>query len=107
VDSTIHFLHRYRREFIAAHDFGTAISRTLLTIGRPISYAVLILSCSFVILAFGNFNPTNYFGIMTAFTMFISLFITLLLLPVCLNLFHFRFEKNNSKQAPKSPARGD
>ncbi len=95
VDSAIHFLHRYRREYTVAHDFQTAISRTLLSVGQPISYAVLILSCAFVVLAFGNFNPTNYFGIMTAFTMFTSLFITLLLLPVCLNLFHFRFEKNN------------
>ena len=95
VDSAIHFLHRYRREYMAAHDFQTAISRTLLTVGQPISYAVLILSCAFVVLALGKFNPTNYFGIMTAFTMLISLVITLLLLPVCLNLFHFRFEKNN------------
>jgi predicted RND superfamily exporter protein len=99
VDSTIHFLHRYRREYIAAHDFQTAISRTLLTVGQPISYAVLILSCAFIILAFGNFNPTNYFGIMTAFTMLISLVITLLLLPVCLNLFHFRFQKNLRPEA--------
>lgn len=97
VDSAIHFLHRYRREYVAAHDFEAAISRTLLSVGQPISYAVLILSCAFVILAFGNFNPTNYFGIMTAFTMLISLIITLLLLPVCLNLFHFRFEKNNRR----------
>jgi predicted RND superfamily exporter protein len=93
VDSAIHFLHRYRREYTVAHDFQTAISRTLLTVGQPISYAVLILSCAFAVLAFGNFNPTNYFGLLTAFTMFTSLFITLLLLPVCLNLFHFRFEK--------------
>jgi predicted RND superfamily exporter protein len=100
VDSAIHFLHRYRHEYLAAHDFETAITRTLLTVGRPISYAVLVLSCSFIVLAFGSFNPTNYFGIMTAFTMLISLVITLLLLPVCLNLFHFRFEKN-------SPARLD
>lgn len=94
VDSAIHFLHRYRREYTVAHSFQTAISRTLLSVGQPISYAVLILSCAFIVLAFGNFNPTNYFGVMTAFTMFISLFITLLLLPVCLNLFHFRYEKN-------------
>ena len=100
VDSTIHFLHRYRREYLAAHEFETAISRTLLTVGQPISYAVLILSCAFIILAFGNFNPTNYFGIMTAFTMFTSLFITLLLLPVCLNLFHFRFQKNTRPTRP-------
>ena len=99
VDSAIHFLHRYRREYMAAHDFQTAISRTLLTVGQPISYAVLILSCAFVILALGKFNPTNYFGIMTAFTMLISLVITLLLLPVCLNLFHFRFEKNNRERS--------
>jgi hypothetical protein len=93
VDSAIHFLHRYRREYLVAHDFETAITRTLLTVGRPISYAVLVLSCSFLVLAFGSFNPTNYFGIMSAFTMLLSLVITLLLLPVCLNLFHFRFEK--------------
>jgi len=99
VDSAIHFLHRYRREYTAAHNFETAISRTLLTVGEPISYAVLILSCAFIVLAFGNFIPTNYFGILTAFTLFISLFITLLLLPVCLNLFHFRYEKNNRAQA--------
>ncbi len=111
VDSAIHFLHRYRREHVAARDFGTAINRTLLTVGQPISYAVLILSCAFIVLALGNFNPTNYFGIMTAFTMLISLFITLLLLPVCLNLFHARFEKNheqanNGNQAGGEPSPG-
>jgi predicted RND superfamily exporter protein len=94
VDSSIHFLHRYRREYLAARNFETAITRTLLTVGRPISYAVLVLSCTFIVLAFGSFNPTNYFGIMSAFTMLLSLVITLLLLPVCLNLFHFRFEKS-------------
>jgi predicted RND superfamily exporter protein len=102
VDSAIHFLHRYRREHAAARDFGTAINRTLLTVGQPISYAVLILSCAFIVLALGNFNPTNYFGIMTAFTMLISLVITLLLLPVCLNLFHARVEKSQDKAEPRT-----
>lgn len=88
VDNTIYFLARYREEKRAGHDSNTAIENTFNTIGTPIIFTSLVAAAGFSILAFANFGPIVYFGILTSATMLTALLTALFLTPACVRLFH-------------------
>jgi len=81
VDDTIHYLFRYNNEFKKDLDKDRALRDTILTVGRPVLFTTLIISCGFAVLLFSHFKPTALFGLMMVITMVSALIGDLILLP--------------------------
>jgi len=81
VDHTIHYVHRFRREFADCGNYQEAMQRCHGSIGRAMYYTSLTIIVGFSILAFSNFIPTIYFGLFTGMAMVVALLAALTLLP--------------------------
>ena len=86
-DDTIHYVHRFMREFKKSGNYWKAIKQSHNTIGRAMYYTTITIMLGFSILAFSNFVPTIYFGLLTGFSMLIALLCDLMLLPLLIILF--------------------
>jgi len=84
VDSTIHYVARYRREYRG--DAREAVGRTTAGAGRALAASALILALGFGVGGFGSFKPTVHFSFLAGGTMLASLACVLLVLPACLVL---------------------
>src|SRR5262249_29422778 len=84
VDSTVHYMARLNLELKGESDQEAAISRAVRTVGIPIIYTTVALFFGFLTFAFSSFVPIQNFGILSAVTMFASLFANLVLLPAVL-----------------------
>ncbi|MCC5884973.1 MAG: MMPL family transporter [Gammaproteobacteria bacterium] len=84
VDGTIHYVHRFRRELPRAESYEAALSASHASIGHAIYYTALTVAAGFTMLVFSNFNPTIYFGSLTAAAMLLALLANLTLLPAIL-----------------------
>ncbi len=87
VDDTIHYVHRYRREFRKDRDYHAAVTRAHASIGRALFYTTLTITLGFSILALSNFVPTIYFGVFTGIAMVAALVADLTLLPLLIVRF--------------------
>jgi predicted RND superfamily exporter protein len=95
VDDTIHYVHRFTREFGKDRNYWAAVNRSHASIGRAMYYTTVTVTLGFSILALSEFVPTIYFGLLTGFAMLIALLADLTLLPLLI----VRFE-------PLAPKRG-
>jgi predicted RND superfamily exporter protein len=86
VDNTIHYIHRFQKEFPRDHNYMAAIYRCHCSIGRAMYYTSITISIGFSILVISNFVPTIYFGLSTGFAMLVALLAALTLLPQLLIL---------------------
>lgn len=84
VDGTIHYVHRFRRELPLAESYRDALRASHDSIGHAIYYTSLTIAAGFSVLALSNFNPTIYFGSLTAASMVLALLANLTLLPALL-----------------------
>lgn len=103
VDSTIHFVARYRTELRKDADYTGAMYRTLSGTGQAIVFTAAVLSAGFGIFAFSNFLPNVYFGILMLITMISALAADLILLPVLLLIFRPRFPRALIDRLEKGP----
>jgi len=87
VDDTIHYVHRIREEYEKDGDYWGAARRSHNSIGRAMYYTTLTISLGFSILAFSNFIPTIYFGLLTGFSMVMALIANMTLLPLLIVRF--------------------
>ncbi|THB72046.1 MAG: transporter [Gammaproteobacteria bacterium] len=87
VDNTIHYVHRYGEEIKRDGNYWGAVRRSHDTIGCAIYYTTLTIALGFSILAFSNFIPTIYFGLLTGFSMIAALVANLTLLPLLIVRF--------------------
>ena len=87
VDDTIHYIHRFSEEFKRNGDYWAAARRSHDTIGRAMYYTTITISLGFSILAFSNFIPTIYFGLLTGFSMIAALVADMTLLPLLIIRF--------------------
>ena len=81
VDDTIHYLHKYNREFKKDLNKDRAMRDTITMVGRPIIFTTLTISIGFFILMFSHFKPTAIFGFLMVVTMLAALIGDLILLP--------------------------
>jgi len=81
VDNTIHYIHRFRMEFLKDRDYEATLHRCHATIGRAMFYTSLTIIVGFSILVLSNFIPTIYFGLFTGLAMLVALLGALTLLP--------------------------
>jgi predicted RND superfamily exporter protein len=87
VDDTIHYVHRFTREFGKDQDYWESVNRSHASIGRAMYYTSVTVTLGFSILALSNFVPTIYFGLLTGFAMLIALIANLTLLPLLIVRF--------------------
>jgi predicted RND superfamily exporter protein len=81
VDDTIHYIHRFEREFQHDGDYIAAMHRCHGSIGYAMYYTSVTIVVGFSILVLSNFIPSIYFGLLTALAMVIALVASLTLLP--------------------------
>ena len=87
VDDTIHYTHRFTREFCVDRDYWATVHRCHKTVGRAMYYTSITIMLGFSILALSQFIPTIYFGLLTGFAMLVALLANMTLLPVLLVTF--------------------
>jgi predicted RND superfamily exporter protein len=81
VDDTIHYIHRFKREFDKDRKYLPAMHRCHGSIGHAMYYTSVTIIIGFSILALSNFIPSIYFGLLTSLAMLIALIAALTLLP--------------------------
>ena len=87
VDDTIHYIHRYQREFRLDASYRESLIRCHGSIGRAIYYTSITVTVGFSILTLSNFIPTIYFGLLTGLAMILALLGNLFLLPLLIIQF--------------------
>jgi len=87
VDDTIHYIHRFKREFPRDHNYLNTMHRCHGSIGHAMYYTSVTIIIGFSILTLSSFIPSVYFGLLTGLAMLIALIAALTLLPQLLILF--------------------
>ena len=87
VDNTIHYMHRFRREFARLGDYRRTMFYCHSSIGRAMYFTSMTIVAGFSILALSNFIPTVVFGLLTSLAMLVALTGSLTLLPRLLITF--------------------
>ena len=97
VDDTIHYVHRFQREFKKDRDYLATVFRCHRGIGRAMFYTSITITIGFSILVLSNFIPTIYFGLFTGFAMIVALLANITLLPKLLILLKPLGPEDNSR----------
>ncbi len=87
VDNTIHYIHRFQREFKVDQNYLAAMDRCHGSIGKAMYYTSVTITLGFSILALSEFMPTIYFGLLTGTAMVVALIGALTLLPLLIVVF--------------------
>jgi len=87
VDNTIHYMHRFRREFPRIGNYRETMFFCHNSIGRAMYFTSMTIVAGFSILAMSNFIPTIVFGLLTSVAMLVALTGSLTLLPQLLITF--------------------
>lgn len=87
VDNTIHYMHRFRREFPRFGNYRETMHFCHNSIGRAMYFTSMTIVAGFSILALSNFIPTIVFGLLTSLAMLVALVGSLTLLPQLLATF--------------------
>tara|TARA_Y100000816_G_scaffold292535_1_gene288436 strand:+ start:5589 stop:8096 length:2508 start_codon:yes stop_codon:yes gene_type:complete len=87
VDNTIHYIHRFKREFVETGNYRISMINSHKTIGRAMFYTSLTIILGFLVFATSNFNPSVYFGFFVSLAMIMALLGALTLLPQLLSFF--------------------
>ncbi len=87
VDNTIHYMHRFKREFPRIGNYRDTMFFCHNSIGRAMYFTSMTIVAGFSILALSNFIPTIVFGLLTSLAMLVALIGSLTLLPQLLISF--------------------
>ncbi len=99
VDNTIHYMHRFRREFPRFGDYRKTMFFCHNSIGRAMYFTSMTIVAGFSILALSNFIPTIVFGLLTSLAMLVALTGSLTLLPRLLITFQPLGPESTSRDA--------
>jgi predicted RND superfamily exporter protein len=81
VDNSIHYIYRFKEEFLKHHDYEKTLKTCHSTVGVAILNTSITIVFGFSILVFSKFIPTIYFGIFTGIAMLLAMISVLTLLP--------------------------
>tara|TARA_B110000003_G_C16424799_1_gene447664 strand:- start:454 stop:780 length:327 start_codon:yes stop_codon:yes gene_type:complete len=81
VDNSIHYIYRFKEEFLLKKNYVTTLKHCHSTVGLAILNTSITIIFGFSILIFSNFIPTIYFGIFTGIAMLLAMVSVLTLLP--------------------------
>jgi len=94
VDNTIHYIYRFKSEFLKMPAYTEVIQKTNESIGHAMVYTSITIIIGFSILTLSNLVPTIYFGLLTMLVMAAALVSNLILLPKLILLIR-PFSKDN------------
>jgi len=92
VDNSIHYIYRFKEEFLKTRDYNKTLKICHSTVGVSILNTSITIVFGFSILVFSKFIPTIYFGVFTGIAMLLAMISVLTLLP-SLILISKPFEK--------------
>ena len=81
VDNSIHYIYRFKEEFVKNKDYNKTLKTCHSTVGVAILNTSITIVFGFSILVFSKFIPTIYFGIFTGIAMLLAMISVLTLLP--------------------------
>ena len=81
VDNSIHYIYRFKEEFLKHNDYEKTLKICHSTVGVAILNTSITIVFGFSILVFSKFIPTIYFGIFTGIAMLLAMISVLTLLP--------------------------
>ncbi len=87
VDNAIHYIYRFRREFSVEKNYIKSMHNAHGSIGRAMYYTSATIIIGFSILAFSQFIPSIYFGLLTGLAMLAAIISSLTLLPKLILVF--------------------
>ena len=87
VDNTIHYMHRFIREFPRFGNYRATMFFCHNSIGHAMYFTSMVIVAGFSILALSNFIPTIVFGLLTSLAMLVALSGALIMLPQLLITF--------------------
>lgn len=87
VDNTIHYMHRFKREFHRLGSYRDTMFFCHDSIARAMYFTTMTVVAGFSILVLSNFIPTIIFGLLTSVAMMVALLGALTLLPQLLITF--------------------
>ena len=80
VDNSIHYIYRFKEEFIKIKNYNKTLDRCHSTVGVAILNTSITIVFGFSILILSNFIPTIYFGVFTGIAMLLAMISVLTLL---------------------------
>jgi predicted RND superfamily exporter protein len=81
VDNSIHYIYRFKEEFLKNKDYNKTLEICHSTVGVAILNTSITIIFGFSILVFSKFIPTIYFGVFTGLAMLLAMVSVLTLLP--------------------------
>ncbi|WP_415307933.1 MMPL family transporter [Candidatus Pelagibacter sp. Uisw_099_02] len=81
VDNSIHYIYRFKEEFLQTKDYNKTLTICHSTVGVAILNTSITIIFGFSILVFSKFIPTIYFGVFTGIAMLLAMISVLTLLP--------------------------
>jgi predicted RND superfamily exporter protein len=81
VDNSIHYIYRFKEEFLENRDYNKTLKICHSTVGVAILNTSITIVFGFSILVFSKFIPTIYFGVFTGVAMLLAMISVLTLLP--------------------------
>jgi len=81
VDNSIHYIYRFKEEFLKNKDYNKTLKVCHATVGVAILNTSITIVFGFSILIFSKFIPTIYFGLFTGLAMLLAMISVLTLLP--------------------------
>ncbi len=93
VDSTIHFMVRFRREYLASGDYMRAQAETVRLIGRAMIGTSIPLAAGFLVLTTSEFLPVFVFGLLSGIVVLLAMVFDLVLTPICMVLYRPKYKK--------------
>jgi len=81
VDNSIHYIYRFKEEFLKHRDYAKTLKICHSTVGVAILNTSITIVFGFSILVFSKFIPTIYFGLFTGIAMLLAMISVLTLLP--------------------------
>ena len=81
VDNSIHYIYRFKEEFLKHNDYNKTLRICHSTVGIAILNTSITIVFGFSILVFSKFIPTIYFGVFTGIAMLLAMISVLTLLP--------------------------
>lgn len=81
VDNSIHYIYRFKEEFIKLKDYNSTLKTCHSTVGVAILNTSITIVFGFSILVLSKFIPTIYFGMFTGLAMLLAMISVLTLLP--------------------------
>ena len=81
VDNSIHYIYRFKEEFLKHEDYEKTLKICHSTVGVAILNTSITIVFGFSILVFSKFIPTIYFGVFTGIAMLLAMISVLTLLP--------------------------